>query len=133
MTLYLVKFYNEHYTWYKRGHTKYHDPLKGRYGDHYLWSQGVKIELLAKQIFSHDKWIVAKTMAETAEHLMNCTWPCKNDPDIRIEERLQVQEFDGMLDGATEFIYLKEGQSEQDIIDHFEQCTNDLWKVGNKL
>ena len=22
---------------------------------------------------------------------------------------------------------------EQDIIDHFEQCTNDLWKVGNKL
>ena len=133
MTLYLVKFYNEHYTWYKRGHTKFKDPIVGRYGDHYLLSQDVKIELLAKTDFSHAKWLVAKTMAETAEQVMNSTWPCKNDPNIRIEQRLQVEEFDGMLDGSTEFIYLQQGQSEQDIIDHFEQCTKDLWKVGNKL
>ena len=38
-----------------------------------------------------------------------------------------------MLDGSTEFIYLKDGQSEQDIIDHFNLHTKDLWKVVNKL
>ena len=52
---------------------------------------------------------------------------------MRIEEQLQVPEFDGMLDGSTKFIYLKDGQSEKDIIEHFETSTQDIWKIISKL
>lgn len=132
MTLYLVKFHNEHFTWYKRGHCKWENPLR-RYQGHHLLTQGVQIETLQSVQFSTKNWIAAKAVAESIEHVMNVTWPCKNDKNIRIEQKLQVQQFDGMLDGSTEFIYLKDGQSEQDIIDHFNLHTKDLWKVVNKL
>jgi len=132
MILYLDKFHNEHFSWYKRGHSKWPDPYK-RYEGHYLLEHGVKLTNLAVVEFSTKDWIVAKTIAESIEHSMNQTWPCKNDPGMRIEEHLQVPEFDGMLDGSTEFIYLKDGQSEKDIIEHFETSTQDIWKIIDRL
>ena len=132
MILYLDKFHNEHFSWYKRGHSKWPDPYK-RYEGYYLLEHGVKLTNLAVSKFSTKDWIVAKTIAQSIEHSMNQTWPCKNDPNMRIEEHLQVPQFDGMLDGSTEFIYLKDGQIEQDIIDHFETSTKDIWKIINDL
>lgn len=132
MILYLDKFWNEHYAWYKRGHSKYSDPFV-RYQNHYLLQHGVKLDVLRWVEFSADDWLVAKTIAESVEHVMNQTWPCKNDPTIVIEERLKIPTFDGMLDGATEFIYLKDGEYEDQLIDHFDLSTKDLWKVISKM
>ena len=132
MILYLDKFYNEHFTWYKRGHTKWMDPLK-RYEGHYLLDHGVELECLSFVHFSANDWRVAKTIAESIEHVMNNTWPCKNDPKMVIEDHLKVPRFDGMLDGATEFIYLKEGQTEDQLIEHFGESTKDIWKIINKV
>lgn len=132
MILYLDKFYNEHFTWYKRGHSKYPDPMV-RFEGHYLLDHGVELENLAIAKFNTKDWLYAKVIAESIEHVMNNTWPPKNDPTIRIEEKLQVPAFDGMLDGSTEFIYLKEGQTEKDLITHFEKHTRAIWKIISKF
>ena len=127
MVVYLVKLVHKKSgkVQYKRGITKWLYPLK-RFDDpkYYIFD----ISLLDKYDYSHDNWAVARTHVNVFEQVLNGLWPPKSR-DFNVEQHLGEEA--GVLDdvGVTEFIYLKDDQTEDQLVKQFKDAKKFMWKV----
>jgi len=135
MVLYLVKLTHKKtgLVLYKRGYTSKARPervVDYRFGGSEF--DMFNVELLDSYEFSHDNFVVARAVIMSMESTLNGVWPCK-EREFNVEQYLGEQP--GTLDntGITEFIYLKEDQTEQDLVDHFKASKSQMWKVEKAL
>lgn len=87
------------------------------------------IELLAGKEFSHPNWNIAKAVAITIENAFRAVWPAK-EPSFMIEEYFEVEPGTLKFSGVTELIFLKDNQTEKQLIDTFNIIANSLTKTS---
>ena len=135
MVLYLVKLTHKKtgLVLYKRGYTSKARPprvVEYRFGGEEF--DIFDVELLDSYEYSHDNFLVAKAVILSMEATLNGVWPCK-EREFNVEQYLGEEQ--GALDnvGITEFIYLKENQTEEDLMEHFKSAKSQMWKVEKNL
>lgn len=131
MLLYLVKLTHKKTgkVFYKRGKSKWgqYNVIEKRFRADPAYDI-FDIELLAHIQLSRTKLHDANLIINTVEQVLNGQWEPK-DRDFNVEQYLG--ENDGTLDscGVTEFIFLKEDETEDMLVMHFKTAEKYLWKV----
>jgi hypothetical protein len=90
------------------------------------------IELLAGKEFSHKNWTVAKAVAITIENAFRAVWPAK-ESSFMIEEYFGVEPGSMKISGVTELTFLKDNQTEKELINTFNSVVNSLNKTSKEL
>ena len=133
MMLYLVRMTHRptKKVCHKKGHTKWgaKNFMKRFESEEY---KDFDFELLAYQYFSHDNWAVAKSVIITIENALRSIWPAK-DPSFMIEDYFEAEPGSMKISGVTELIFLKENQTEDDLIKTFKTITSSLNKTSIEL
>ena len=116
---------------HKEGHTKWgaKNFMKRFEGEEY---KDFDFELLAYEYFSHDNWAVAKAVIITIENALRAVWPAK-DPSFMIEDYFEAEPGSMKISGVTELIFLKENQTESDLIKTFKTLAGSLNKTSKEL
>lgn len=133
MMLYLVRMIHRptKKICHKEGHTKWgaKNFMKRFESEEY---KDFDFELLAYQYFSHENWAVAKSVITTIENALRSIWPAK-DPSFMIEDYFEADPGSMKISGVTELIFLKENQTENDLIKTFKIVTSSLTKTSKEL
>lgn len=127
MKVYLAKFRLNNGVAYKIGHTKYFNAIKRFESPEYDVFDSVSI--LGDINIQHENPMTARLVAQAVETVLQCVYP-KN---FRLEEHFQTEQnlFDG-LSGITEMFLLKEGQSEEDLVQIFQRVSKKMYWVMEK-
>ncbi len=133
MLIYLVRMTHRptNKVTHKSGHSK-NSQRNWRERFNYPEYDDFDIELLAGKEFSHENWNVAKAVITTIENAFRSVWPAK-DPSFMIEDYFGVEKGTMKISGVTELIFLKDNQTEQDLINTFKNITNSLTKTSKDL
>lgn len=116
---------------YKIGHTKW-GPNKFHKRFDYPEYECFDIELLGYAIISHANWNVAKAAIITAENMIRAIIPPK-DPSFMIEEYFERPPGSMKLSGVTEMIFLKESQTEEQLVNMFNRFSKAIVKTNLEL
>lgn len=128
MVCYLVKLVHKKtgLVQYKRGITKWLDPLKRFEDEKY---DIFDISVLNKFVYSNESWLKANTVVNVFEQVLNGLWPPKQR-DFNVEEYLGEEAGSLNDTGITEFIYLRDNQTEEQLVNHFEMAKKSMWKIN---
>lgn len=133
MMLYLVRITHRptNKICHKTGHTKWgaKNFMERFKNEEY---KDFKFDLLAHQYFSHKNWAVAKSVITTIENVLRSVWPAK-DPSFMIEDYFEAEPGSMKISGVTELIFLKENQTESNLIETFKTITSSLTKTSKQL
>lgn len=116
---------------HKIGHTKW-GPNKFHNRFDYPEYQCFDIELLSYAIISHTDWNVAKTAIITAENMIRAIIPPK-DPSFMIEDYFERPPGSMKLSGVTEMVFLKESQTEEQLVNMFNRFSKAIVKTNLEL
>ena len=127
MNTYLAKFVLNNKVAYKLGHTKWPNAYKRFEDEQYNVFDDVVI--LGEIITRHQDARVARNYAKLIEETLKAVYP-KN---FRLESHFLTEDdkFNG-LSGITEMFILKEGQSEEDIVDTFARVKRNVERTLNE-
>ena len=128
MVCYLVKLVHKKtgLVQYKRGITKWLDPLKRFEDEKY---DIFDISVLNLFVYSNPSCVKANTVVNVFEQVLNGLWPPKQR-DFNVEEYLGEEAGSLNDTGITEFIYLWDDQTEEQLVNHFEMAKKSMWKIN---
>ena len=116
---------------HKRGHTKWGAKnFMKRFKDEEY--NDFDFDLLAYQYFSHTNLPIAKSVIIAIENVLKSIWPPK-DPSFMIENYFEAAPGSMKISGVTELIFLKENQTENDLIKTFKTIASSLTKTEKEL
>ena len=133
MMLYLVRMMHRptNKVCHKEGHTKWGAKnFMKRFEDEEY--KDFDFELLAYQNFNHPNFAVAKSVIITIENALRSVWPAK-DPSFMIEDYFEAEPGSMKIGGVTELIFLKENQTENDLIKTFKTIASSLTKTSKEF
>ena len=133
MMIYLVRMTDRktEKVMHKFGHTKWGPSNYMKRFDYPEYAT-FQIDLLSYAQLSHNNWNVAKAAIITAENMIRAWIPAK-DPSFMIEDYFERPAGTMKLSGVTELVFLKEGQTEQDLVTVFDKFASAITKTGREL
>jgi len=133
MMIYLVKMTDRvtGKSMYKSGHTKW-GPENFMKRFDYPEYETFNIELLNYALLSHPNWNVAKAAIIAIENMTRVIIPPKS-PSFMIEDYFERPAGSMKIGGVTELIFLKENQTEDDLIFMFGKFVSAITKTGKEL
>ena len=133
MMIYLVKMTDQETgkVVYKTGHTKWGPDNYMKRFDYPEYAT-FNVELLSYAMLSHPNWNVAKAAIIAIENMTRVIIPPK-DPSFMIEDYFERPSGTMKIGGVTELIFLKDSQSEDDLVYMFSKFVKAITKTGKEL